>query len=317
VMTSDNNGNTTILKDRVYYIALIDTLQLYDVSKVAERLMKVGIIKPLQSWFGGSGGGSSKNSSSSSSSTTTTTTNSNTTQSSYHSKVPAIQRPPKPHKLKSKGSVNVVGPVIGGYQIACPYCNSICFVDDSTVDQMFDTGIFGPVSCNNGVETCMGRVTTFATSMTNGSYSKGGFDFVPDEFLLIDRNISSIEPVKYRHRFIQFVKDRVCGNKHASSATSNNNTTPTTSPARNNIPLATSVLTVSSDGLNNMSIPVAPIVAPPPMAPTTQAYRVTVPHGVMPGSSFIVNANGQQFTITCPMNGGPGAIIEIDVPIRR
>ena len=48
-----------------------------------------------------------------------------------------------------------------------------------------------------------------------------------------------------------------------------------------------------------------------------QAYRVTVPHGVMPGSSFIVNANGQQFTITCPMNGGPGAIIEIHVPIRR
>ena len=42
--SSSRTGDRTVLKDRVYYIALIDTLQVYDVGKVAERVMKVGCV---------------------------------------------------------------------------------------------------------------------------------------------------------------------------------------------------------------------------------------------------------------------------------
>ena len=54
----------------------------------------------------------------------------------------------------------------------------------------------------------------------------------------------------------------------------------------------------------------------PSMAATTQTYRVVVPHGVVGGTTFIVQAGGQQFPIICPLEARPGSVVEVNLPVH-
>ena len=42
---------------------------------------------------------------------------------------------------------------------------------------------------------------------------------------------------------------------------------------------------------------------------------MTVPPQTMPGEAFTMQVSGQQFTVVCPINGGPGAVLEIPLPV--
>ena len=139
IESTTQNGYTNLL-NRIYYIALIDTLQMYDASKVAERVLKVNVLKPLASLFGFAEAATSPIKKDTSTATTTTATATATMPS-------LLIRPSKPKKLKSRGTEKYVGPVIGGYQTECPFCKGIVYVSDQKVDGMFQTGIFGPIDC--------------------------------------------------------------------------------------------------------------------------------------------------------------------------
>ena len=59
--------------------------------------------------------------------------------------------------------------------------------------------------------------------------------------------------------------------------------------------------------------PPAPVVMPP-AAP--QTVQVQVPAGLMPGSVFNVQANGQMIPVTVPMGCKPGGLLTVQVPPR-
>ena len=191
---------------------------------------------------------------------------------------------------------------------------------------------------------CLGQIVTERDQSTSG-----GFDFVPNEFLVSDRNISSIEPKLYQERFIHFIKNRV----FSKNTTNNNNNNNSNSNYNNNGSGSRNGYNVdhgrtesnssvrssnsgsrrnSSNGLVN-GIPVAPLA---PFAPSTHVssssssiplavapvvqqqrmrmYRVVVPNGVVAGSEFTVNAGGRNYSILCPRNGGPGSMVEVQLP---
>ena len=72
-------------------------------------------------------------------------------------------------------------------------------------------------------------------------------------------------------------------------------------------PFAPSTLVSSS---SSSSIPLAPVVQQQRM----RMYRVVVPNGVVAGSEFTVNAGGRNYSILCPRNGGPGSMVEVQLP---
>jgi len=47
---------------------------------------------------------------------------------------------------------------------------------------------------------------------------------------------------------------------------------------------------------------------------TAQTFLVTIPDGIYPGMTFNVNAGGQKFKVTCPVNAGPGSKVRIVAP---
>ena len=195
------------------------------------------------------------------------------------------------------------------------------------------TGMFQP--------GCLGQIVTERDQSTSG-----GFDFVPNEFLVSDRNISSIEPKLYQERFIHFIKNRVLSKNNNSNNNNNSNSNYNNngSGSRNGYNVDhgrtesnSSVRSSNSGSRRNSSnglvngIPVAPLApfAPStlvssssssiPLAPVVQQqrmrmYRVVVPNGVAAGSEFTVNAGGRNYSILCPRNGGPGSMVEVQLP---
>ena len=197
---------------------------------------------------------------------------------------------------------------------------------------------------------CLGQIVTERDQSTSG-----GFDFVPNEFLVSDRNISSIEPKLYQERFIHFIKNRVLSKNNNNNNNNNNNSNNnSTRNYNNNGSGSRNSYTVdhgrtesnssvrssnsgsrrnSSNGLVN-GIPVAPLAPLAPssllsssssssiplaVAPVVQQqrmrmYRVVVPNGVVAGSEFTVNAGGRNYSILCPRNGGPGSMVEVQLP---
>ena len=189
---------------------------------------------------------------------------------------------------------------------------------------------------------CLGQIVTERDQSTSG-----GFDFVPNEFLVSDRNISSIEPKLYQERFLHFIKNRVLSknNNNNNNNNSNSNYNNNGSGSRNSYNVEhgrtdsnSSVRSSNSGSRRNSSnglvngIPVAPLApfAPStlvsssssssiPLAPVVQQqrmrmYRVVVPNGVVAGSEFTVNAGGRNYSILCPSNGGPGSMVEVQLP---
>lgn len=190
------------------------------------------------------------------------------------------------------------------------------------------TGMFQP--------GCLGQIVTERDQSTSG-----GFEFVPNEFLVSDRNISSIEPKLYQERFIHFIKNRVLSKNNNNNSNSNNNSTRNYnnngSSNRNSNTVGHGRTETNSNGRSSNSgsrrnssnglvngIPVAPLA---PLAPSTlvtssssssipvavapvvqqqrmRMYRVVVPNGVAAGSEFTVNAGGRNYSILCPRNGG-------------
>eukprot|EP00531_Pseudo-nitzschia_arenysensis_P014478 CAMPEP_0116130828 /NCGR_PEP_ID=MMETSP0329-20121206/8683_1 /TAXON_ID=697910 /ORGANISM="Pseudo-nitzschia arenysensis, Strain B593" /LENGTH=626 /DNA_ID=CAMNT_0003625223 /DNA_START=81 /DNA_END=1961 /DNA_ORIENTATION=- len=45
-------------------------------------------------------------------------------------------------------------------------------------------------------------------------------------------------------------------------------------------------------------------------------YDVTVPHGVVPGQTFKINAKGQNYFVTCPPNVAPGQKVRVPIMVR-
>ena len=195
---------------------------------------------------------------------------------------------------------------------------------------------------------CLGQIVTERDQSTSG-----GFDFVPNEFLVSDRNISSIEPKLYQERFIHFIKNRVLSKNNNSNNNNNNinsNYNNNGSGSRNSYTVEhgrtesnSSVRSSNSGSRRNSSnglvngIPVAPVAPLAPLAPSTlvsssssssiplavapvvqqqrmRMYRVVVPNGVVAGSEFTVNAGGRNYSILCPNNGGPGSMVEVQLP---
>ena len=129
------------------------------------------------------------------------------------------------------------GPVKGGYKICCPWCFTPTYVSNATVDQMFETGVFGPISCESsesgggesgggrsggggsgggggggesGGESggaqnyCMGQIVVME-DILGDHIETGGFDFVPNEFLKSDgERKREREKKKERREYIFF-----------------------------------------------------------------------------------------------------------------
>ena len=275
-------GFTTGL-DRVYYIALIDVLQTYDSSKKTERILKVNILKPLQSLFWASGAGGAE--------------------------MEAKRKREKEAKKNAKrGWVPRQG--FKGLHIAvCPYCGQEIPVSDSYHNHMVATGVYGPVMCTNA----RGRRSSKSTGIPSGRPCEGalyGFDWVPPEILTEDRNISSIEPLKYCQRFMQFIDNRLLANLDEN---------------KNGTPSRFLQQTMGSRGFQTPRVSQAPqapqapqVPRPTPqqrmVQPATQLAEVTVPYGVRPGSYFVVRMQGRNYQVQCPINQGPGSRMRFRIP---
>jgi hypothetical protein len=305
----NGSGAQVTLLNRIYYIAIIDTLQCYDVTKVAENFMKINILSPLGNlFFPGSNTSSPKKK---------IENNGGNGKMDEATTQCFIERPAKPKKLKSRGTKGYVGAVVGGYQVKCPFCSYLCFVDDQKVDQCFAQGIFGPISCQNvSGGNCLGKVCVGGEGVL-----VGGFDYVPNEFLNADVNISSIEPILYQKRFMEFVKERVLGNGvyqiYEMEERRRRLSSRQSSLSNDSMPMASSAVPIGGGG-GTSSVPVAPLVCAPTVVPAVmpvlRTYRVTVPGGVLPGGHFVISAGGSNYTIVCPMNGGPGSTVEVQLP---
>ena len=119
---NSTTGFTTGL-NRVYYISLIDVLQTYDASKKTERMLKVGILKPLQSLFGASGAGGAE--------------------------MDARRQRVKRAKSMAKKGFRPKEGFAGLHEARCPYCGANIPISDAFHDHMVKTGVFGPVMCGN------------------------------------------------------------------------------------------------------------------------------------------------------------------------